>query len=168
MSKGGRVSREPLKLRAIDSDDLDVLGAFLQDALVPVCDMQFIPNERRFLLVANRFCWERVDFSEKPADGAQKIDGIDEKPVFERVLCGITFENVEKTKIRGFSQAAARDDDQILEVLDIQVEGNALTLIFSGDAAVCLEVAGIDIFAQDMGEFWPTLRQPHPPDEDAP
>ncbi|MGY9006559.1 MAG: DUF2948 family protein, partial [Alphaproteobacteria bacterium] len=59
------MSREPLKLRAIDSDDLDVLGAFLQDALVPVCDMQFIPDERRFVLVANRFCWERLDFPEK-------------------------------------------------------------------------------------------------------
>ena len=46
-----------LKLRAHDADDLQVMAALLQDAIVPVSEMLFLPNAKRFILVANRFRW---------------------------------------------------------------------------------------------------------------
>ena len=48
----------PLKLRAMDDEDLGVVSAFLQDAIVPLAEMEFVPGEKRFALVASRFRWE--------------------------------------------------------------------------------------------------------------
>ena len=49
---------DPLKLRAEDEEDLAVVSTILQDALVPVAEMAYLPEEKRFVLVANRFKWE--------------------------------------------------------------------------------------------------------------
>ena len=48
-----------LKLRAHDAEDLAVVSALLQDAIVPAKEMTFLADERRFVMVANRFMWER-------------------------------------------------------------------------------------------------------------
>ena len=47
-----------LKLRAEDTEDLAVISACLQDALVAVRDLAYAPEEHSFLFVANRFRWE--------------------------------------------------------------------------------------------------------------
>ncbi len=60
---------EPLKLRAVDANDLAVIGACLQDALVPVQDMCFLADEHRFVMVANRFCWEKLEGPDGGAPG---------------------------------------------------------------------------------------------------
>ena len=49
----------PLKLRAHDAEDLAALAACLQDALVPLADVVYLKAEKRFVMVANRFMWER-------------------------------------------------------------------------------------------------------------
>ena len=47
-----------LKLRAVDAEDLRVLAAVLQDALVPLGDIAYQKRQKRVVLVANRFLWE--------------------------------------------------------------------------------------------------------------
>jgi hypothetical protein len=47
-----------LKLVALDPDDLAVVSAHLQDALISVGDIAYLPGERRFALAAKRFDWE--------------------------------------------------------------------------------------------------------------
>ena len=145
----------PLKLRAVDADDLAVLGACLQDALVPVQDMRFLDADNRFVMVANRFCWEKL--------AAEEGDGPNS---YERVHCGITFEHVNRVEARGFTPGAAADQGRLLEVLTIMAEGSVLTMVFSGGAAVRLEVGEVEAFVQDMGEPWPTMWRPHHPVED--
>ena len=66
-----------LKLRAEDGEDIAVLSAVLQDALVAVGEMAWLPDEHRFVLVANRFRWE-------PDDPAPRR--------FERTLAGLAAE----------------------------------------------------------------------------
>jgi hypothetical protein len=39
---------EPLKLAAFDADDLAVLSAHLQDAVIRVGDVTYLPDKRRF------------------------------------------------------------------------------------------------------------------------
>src|ERR1700739_345831 len=68
-----------LKLRAEDADDLAVISACLQDALVAVRDLAFVPQDQTFVLVANRFSWERAL---RPARGESG---------YQRTLCGVTF-----------------------------------------------------------------------------
>jgi hypothetical protein len=147
----------PLKLRAVDADDLAVLGACLQDALVPIQDMRFIGEENRFVMVANRFCWEKLAGAEK----AESTSGS-----YERVHCGITFEHVKKVEARGFTPGAAADQGRLLQILTILAEGDVLTVVFSGGVAVRLNVETVEAFVQDMGEPWPTMWRPHHPGQD--
>ncbi|MCZ6884976.1 MAG: DUF2948 family protein [Alphaproteobacteria bacterium] len=165
---------ERLQLRAVDADDLSILGAYLQDALVPVSDMCFLSAENRFVLVANRFRWEKLE----APDGDASQDRASAKPAgepgetYERVHCGITFEHVKRVKSLGFAPGAAVDQGRLLEVLTIINEdndvANEITMVFSGNTAVKLEVDAVEVFVQDLGEPWPTMWRPHHPVEEGP
>ena len=142
-----------LKLRAEDAEDLAVVSACLQDALVPVRDLAYVPEDRTFLLVANRFRWEN-GLSPAPGEAA-----------YERTLCGITFSEVAAVSYNGFRRA---EDSRILSLLAIRPEDGAVHLEFSGGATIRLEVARILCLATDLGEPWPTQWQPrHDADERA-
>ena len=142
-----------LKLRAEDTEDLLVISACLQDALVPVRDLAYIPEERTFLLIANRFRWEN---GVRPAPGEAGL---------ERTLCGITFSEVTAVSYSGFRRS---ENGRILSLLAIRAENGKVHLEFSGGAAIRLEVACILCHAKDVGEPWPTPWQPrHDLDESA-
>ena len=78
----------PLRLRARDADDLAVLSAALQDAIVPVHDITFLRRERSFVMAVNRFRWEAP---------AQLVDG---QEFWQRTLCGVRFQGVESVQSR--------------------------------------------------------------------
>jgi hypothetical protein len=144
-----------LKLRAEDGDDLAVLSACLQDAIVPVRDLAYVRDRQMFVFIANRFRWES---GLRPAPGDFRR---------QRILCAVTFEAVDAASYRGFSR---RDEDRILALLAIRPEpapggGAAIHLEFSGHAAIRLEVARIQCRAKDLGEPWPTPWHPrHEPE----
>jgi len=132
-----------LKLRAEDEEDLAVVSAFLQDALVPVAEMVFLPDEQRFVLVANRFMWER--------------EPVYKKGHCERTLTGIAFDGVTAVQVRGFERS---DGDRILEVLAVRATAGAIIFEFSGADAMRLEVGRILCHLEDIGEPWPTPWRP--------
>ncbi|MFN4283911.1 MAG: DUF2948 family protein [Alphaproteobacteria bacterium] len=148
----GESATQKLRLKAVDGEDLAVLSAFLQDALVAVGDIAYRPEERRFLLVANRFRWEAMPCEEESELG----DG----DCFERVHSGLRFENVAAVKSRGLD---ALDAAQLLELLAIEAEQGAYTLVFAGDVAIRVEVAAPLCFLEDIGEPWPTKWRPKHP-----
>ena len=145
-----------LKLRAEDADDLAIISACLQDALVAVRDLAYVAEDQTFLLVANRFRWERAL---RPARGEFG---------YQRTLCGITFSAVAGASYAGFRRS---EEDRILCLLAIRAahdgEGKAIRLTFSGGAEIRLDVARILCVAKDLGEPWPTQWQPQH-DADAP
>lgn len=167
----------PLKLRAVDEDDLAVLAACLQDALVPVHDMRFLAGEASFVLVANRFCWEKLpaDVLESPiAEGGAADIGEGEESGFERIHSALSVEHVRRVQTRGFSPHDPADAERLLEVLTFMAEESGedgsrlLTLVFAGGAAVRLEVEKIEVIVQDVGEPWPTMWRPNHPLEGEP
>ncbi|MGB1953945.1 MAG: DUF2948 family protein, partial [Candidatus Puniceispirillum sp.] len=81
-----QVESPKLRLLAHDGDDVAVLSALLQDAIIPGSDMSFDRKLNEFVIIANRFCWEI-----QPLDGVTSSDG---KPVHERRLCGICIRHV--------------------------------------------------------------------------
>jgi hypothetical protein len=143
-----------LKLRAADAEDLAVISAILQDSLVTIGEMAYLPDENRFVLVANRFKWE-------PQAGPVPGKG-------ERVLTGLCIDGVNAVSRRGFSP---RDSDRILSLLALHVEGEgeqaALILNFAGGSSVRLEVRQIMCHLDDLGEPWPTRWRPKHPVADA-
>ena len=70
-----------LRLQAAGQDDLEVLSALLQDAIIPGEDMFHDQGGRRFVMVVNRFCWDQP-----PVRGVTSEDG---GPVYQRRLCGV-------------------------------------------------------------------------------
>src|SRR6478672_9587333 len=47
-----------LKLVAADAEDLEILSARLQDAVVKLKNFVWMPKKRRFAAVVNRLAWE--------------------------------------------------------------------------------------------------------------
>jgi hypothetical protein len=159
MAKGASPAAE-LRLRAEDAEDLAVVSACLQDALVSVRDLAYDRNSRTFVLVANRFRWE--------AGGA----GQGEDRPFERTLCGVAFDGIDSVVYRGFHRS---EEDRILSLLAIRLvpargpgngaDGAAIDLEFAGGATLRLGAAAIRCRIRDFGEPWPTVWQPdHPQD----
>jgi len=139
-----------LKLRAEDAEDLGVLSACLQDALVSVRDLAYDAAERTFILVANRFRWEN------------------ESGAPERVLCGLAFSDIDGVFYRGFRRS---EEDRILSLLAIRPlmpEENVIHLDFAAGAEIRLSASLIRCHARDLGEPWPTPWRPsHLMDEPA-
>ncbi|HEX3863226.1 MAG TPA: DUF2948 family protein [Stellaceae bacterium] len=147
-----------LRLRAEDAEDLAVISACLQDALVAVRDLAYDRDERSFVLVANRFRWE--------GDGAEATEGA----AFERILCGLAFDDIDAVSYRGFYRS---EEDRILSLLAIRWTdgvtassgGGMIDLEFSEDATIRLSAPAIRCRARDLGEAWPTPWRPSHPDE---
>jgi hypothetical protein len=172
----------PLKLRAEDEEDYGVVAACLQDALVPVGEMQYLADEKAFVLVANRFRWENCSeaFDSPPAQPQEAAQ--QEVPdamfvacqAYERVNCALRIDGVVQVKRRGFDP---KDRARVLEILHIGMTVVGMTpggttqaaveLLFAGDAAIRLEGETLVCRLQDMGEPWPTLWRPHHVSEDA-
>lgn len=143
---------EKLKLKAMDAEDVEIVSAFLQDSLVAVGDIAYLPQDRRFALVANRFRWEAMPCEE--ADDLGKSD------CFERVHSGLRFENVTAVKTRGLE---ALDAGQLLALLAVNAEPGCFTLLFAGDVAIRIECDAPLCYLEDFGEPWPTKWRPKHP-----
>ena len=64
------------KLVALDAEDLAVVSAHCQDAVLKLRDARFFPSERRFVLELNRFAWERLmRYHQESRDGDSAVVG---------------------------------------------------------------------------------------------
>jgi hypothetical protein len=169
------VSEQQLRLRAEDEEDLRIIAAVLQDSLVGMGEMDYVAKDHCFALVANRFRWENCDLAdngtsaETPIQPAAVTEPV-EDPAFlpchsyERVNCGVRFDGVEHVRCKGIDR---HDRGRILELLTIDVESDAVTLVFAGGAAVRLEGHSITCHLHDLGEPWPTTFRPQHPVADS-
>lgn len=137
------VTGKPLKLRAEDADDLAILSAALQDAAVPIADMRYFPEDRRFMLATSRYRWE--------ADRGANAGG------GERIASALIFDHVMRVRRRGIEQA---DGERILALLALVSGEGTIDIHFSGDAAIRLEVEKLSCRLDDFGESWPTIFRP--------
>jgi hypothetical protein len=134
-----------LRLVAFDQDDLAVISAHLQDAIVRVGDLAFLPKERRFALVGRRFDWE---------------SGPNEPP--RRRLTGLHFERVTGVRCKGIDRS---NPDQVLNLLAITFEdgekpSGIATLIFAEGGAIQVEVECIELQMKDLGPVWEAESRP--------
>lgn len=150
---------DTLKLIAFDAEDLAVVSAHLQDACVRVEDMAYLPREKRFVVIANRFDWA----------GAQAANAA--PTVYRRCRTGLRFERVLGASLQGIDLS---DKTRVLCLLAIQFEpgeppGGHVALIFAGGAAIRLNVECIEAELKDLGAAWQTSSVPcHSADEKTP
>jgi hypothetical protein len=141
-----------LKLSALDGDDLEVISAACQDALVAVRDCASFKDERRFVLLLNRFRWEADPTIDAP---------------FSRTHAALVFNEVKAVRHHNIPLG---EPDRMLELLTVSLEkrdgaGLGVTLRFAADRAIRLEIARLACHLGDVGEPWPTPWKPaHPVD----
>jgi hypothetical protein len=135
-----------LKLSALDADDLGVVSAAVQDALVAVRDCVYFKDERRFVLLLNRFQWE----ADPSIDSAHS-----------RTHSALVFNEV--TAVRHHNIPLG-EPDRMLELLAITLENDrSVALRFAAGRAVRLEIGRLACHLGDVGEPWPTPWKPaHP------
>lgn len=127
----------PLTLRAEAPEDLAVIAALLQDAVLSVADIRRDPRARRFALLVNRFRWE-----DKAAAEAEK------RP-YERVRALLVISDVTGVSSQGLNP---KDRDTVISVLDLGWEAGEdgtgrvlLTLAGDGMIAVSAECLSVDL-----------------------
>ena len=146
-----------LRLLAHDEDDVAVVSALLQDAIIPGADMEFNRKTNQFILVGNRFCWEI-----QPLDGVTSSDG---KPVHERRLCGICIRHVTAVQHHNWPDMP---QDTLFNLLALRYvdmaknegKGVGLQFDFSGGSSLRLLKDEIDITLADLDAGHPTSLQP--------
>jgi hypothetical protein len=132
---------EGLRLKAVDSDDLSVIAACLQDALIPLSEMVYLAAEDRFLAAFTRFRRECL------ADPTQCAG-------LTQCQSVLIFNEVESVRHYGLD---SRFGGVRLELLTVVAEpapngATDITLLFAGDAAVRLRVRVIRATLEDFGE----------------
>ena len=139
-----------LRLLALDAEDLAVVSAHVQDAVLRVGDVLWLPSERRFVMSMNRFAWEtrpeRRFFSRR----------------YERRRAVLHFDRVLSVASSGVEIARP---DAVLALLAVTFEpGDApsgdVLLAFAGGAAIRLSVECIEATLADLGPAWATAHAP--------
>jgi hypothetical protein len=152
-----------MRLMAKDGDDLAVIAACLQDALVPISEVQYLTGEQRLIMLLNRFRWERqpagrqTPATKKAGADASFHDADDYFDTEQRIHCGLCIDKVTAVRSRGVD---LKKRGRFLSLLTLQVDGENLNLVFSGGGVIQLTVSELSVFLSDMGEGWPTQWRP--------
>ena len=127
-----------LRLSALDIEDLAVISAQMQDAVLLAGDMRYDPKRRQFVLLANRYAWDAAQAPQRRRTGLH----------FDRVLA------VKTLNMGGLEK------DEVMSLLsvtfaEIEAPGGEVLLSFSGGATVRL------IVETDMGSLEALARPGH-------
>jgi Protein of unknown function (DUF2948) len=129
-----------LKLKAADAEDVQVISAILQDAIVPVVDIAYRPEDKAFIMVSQRLRRE-----------------IKDKEGLTRICCAVGAKGVEAVQIYNID---LKQTDRMLELLAVVLENNVLTFICAGDAKIRLQLGPWYMALEDFGEAWPAKCNP--------
>jgi hypothetical protein len=145
------MANDQLRLIALDEQDLEVVSSHLQDAVVRVGEMAYLPSQKRFAAILNRFNWEKAT---KTAANEN-----------ERRRTALRFDRVLGAQIKSLRPSAS---DRVLSLLAVHFEPSEhpsgyVTLTFSGDASIRLQVECIEAELTDLGPAWKARSKPRHP-----
>ena len=144
-------------LRAETQQDLAVLAALAQDAVLPITEIAWEAKSRRLALLINRFRWE------------DKAQAEAERRPYERVRALLVISDVTHVASQGIDR---NDHDLVLSILDITFEpaqdgAGRVVLTLAGDGAIAAEVECLDVDLRDVERPYraPSGKAPHHPEE---
>lgn len=131
---------EPLRLLAEDADDLQIISAALQDAILRPVDIVWERQSRRLTIAFTRFCWECGE---------------------TRVMSAMQFGDVLAVK----SRRLPRNPEARLELLALDFEpgeapGGRVILMFAGGGDLRIDVECLDAVVTDLSDRWPARAAP--------
>jgi hypothetical protein len=137
-----------LKLLALDEEDLKIVSAHVQDAVMKVGDLKFDAASRQFILPMYRFAWEK--------------EASERRPQPERRNAVLHFDRVQSAKLSGISRSRP---DEVLSLLAVShavtdAPAGTVDLVFSGGGAIRLEVECVEARLVDLGGAWEASSRP--------
>jgi hypothetical protein len=137
---------DELKLVALDRDDVEVVSAHVQDALVRVADIFWQPREHRFVMALNRFDWMAATDAKPDSNKAD----------YRRCRTALRFERVLSCKCRNLDQSNkdARLNLLAVEFVERDPPAGVVTMTFSGGGVIRLEVECLEAELADLGEIF--------------
>jgi hypothetical protein len=137
-----------LKLIALDEEDLKIVSAHVQDAVMKVGDLEFIAATMQFVVPMHRFAWEK--------------DATERQPQPERRNSVLHFDRVLSAKLSGISRDRP---DSVLSLLAViyaatDVPAGTVDLLFAGGGTIRLEVECIEARLVDLGGAWGASSRP--------
>lgn len=145
------MTTDPLKLMALDEEDLAVISAHMQDAVFLSADVTFSKVAAQLQLLCNRFVWE-------------KKRGFFKKP--ERRRTALIFKRVTAVRSIGIDRATR---DEVSNLLSIQFEKTgdgpegSIVLTLSGGGEIIADVECIEALMSDLSGSWEARARPHHP-----
>ena len=142
------MTEKNLKLIAKTIEDLKIISAHLQDAIVSTANIANLKKNKIFLMQLNRFMWEDV-----------------EKGVFrknKRIMCVVKIDNIISVSSKNINQD---NKERFLDFLAIETEEMPdktyeMKIIFSGDSVIKVNAEVIEVTLDDQGEAWNTINKP--------
>jgi len=145
-----------LSLGAATPEDLKVLSALVQDAVLTAADIGFDRRARRLALLVNRFRWEDRAAAERQG-----------RP-FERVRSLLIIDDVGRVASQGFDRG---DGDTVLSVLSLGWEPGEdgtgrVEIVLAGDGAIAAEAECLNVTLRDVSRPYaaPSGKAPGHPD----
>ena len=129
-----------MKLNAIDTEELKIIATVLQDGLIEVNDVKYLPSIRTFIVMITRFMWE-----EKIVNKTNN-----------RTKAVLVFEDVLAVYSKNIDQM---DKAKVLELLTFNFYYNKsknieIELLFNNDATIKLETEVVQAKLEDQGDSW--------------
>lgn len=148
-------AERPLHLKAYDAEELLVISALCQDAVLVASDMKWEPKARRLAFLINRFRWEDQAAAEARGRG------------YERVRSLLVISDVGTVSSQGVDR---NDGDTVLSILSLNwapgEDGTGrIELILAGDGAIAAKVECMDVTLKDVTRPYlaPSRRTPEHP-----
>jgi hypothetical protein len=128
----------PLKLIALDADDLSVISAHVQDAHVQAADIIWRQDEKRLVIGMNRLDWEQTLAGETSP---------------RRLVAALRFDRVLACKSRDID---LESPEQALDLVGIEFHpgeppGGSALLLFDHGGALRLDVECLECQLTDLG-----------------
>jgi hypothetical protein len=137
-----------LKLIALDEQDLGIISAHVQDAVMKVSDLEYSPAGKRFILTMNRFVWEaRSGLFRQHNERRQAV---------------LHFDRVLGAKTHGIDRDKPAEVLSLLAIsfLELSKPAGIVELVFSGGGAIMLDVECIEARLADIGGAWEATSRP--------
>jgi hypothetical protein len=136
-----------MKLAAADKEDLEILSARLQDATAKLKDIVWLPKQRRFAALFNRYRWE------------EKARGPG-----SRVRAGLHFDGVLAVKSQNIKRGAPEAVVSLLAIKFVsnggEDPGGEIELQLAGGGGFRLTVECVDAELSDLTGAWEARGRP--------
>ena len=137
-----------LKLAALDEEDLTVISACMQDAVLKIGEIALCPGRKALILPVNRFAWEK---------SGERLT------MPERRRSVLHFDSVVAVQVAGIDRS--KPGQVFCRFLAVQFEpteapAGTIEITFAGGGALRFDVECIEAQLADLGPAWAAKAKP--------